>query len=176
MDIDWAALFVPTVHPLELVLRGTLLYLSILAAFRVFRRESGALSTADLLVVMLVADAAQNGMASDYRSITEGVVLVATIVLWSYVLDLLSFRFPAVRRILHPAPLLLIANGRLQRRHLRAELVPLDELKSHLREQGIEDWSEVRRCYLEPDGHFSVIRFDGDRPANPRRGNSPERA
>ena len=42
------------------------------------------MSTADLLVVVLVADAAQNAMASEYKSITEGVVLVATIFAWNY--------------------------------------------------------------------------------------------
>ena len=37
----------------------------------------------DLLVIVLIADAAQNGMAGEYKSITEGVVLCATIVGWS---------------------------------------------------------------------------------------------
>jgi len=67
--IDWHALFVPTVSLLELVLRGSVMYLAVFAAMRVFRRESGALSTADLLVVVLVADAAQNAwQASIIRS------------------------------------------------------------------------------------------------------------
>ena len=79
LEIDWHAVLVPTVSLLELVLRGSLMYLGILAALRIFRREAGALSTADLLVIVLVADAAQNAMASQYDSVTEGLVLVATI-------------------------------------------------------------------------------------------------
>ena len=76
-SIDWHAMFVPTVSLLEIVLRGSAVYLSIVALMRLFRREAGTLSTTDLIVVVLVADAAQNAMAADYHSITEGLVLVA---------------------------------------------------------------------------------------------------
>jgi uncharacterized membrane protein YcaP (DUF421 family) len=74
--VDWRALLVPSVSLLELVLRGSAMYLIVFMAMRIFRRQAGALNTADLLVAGLVADAAQNAMASEYRSLTEGVVLV----------------------------------------------------------------------------------------------------
>ena len=86
-SIDWREIFVPSTSPAELVIRGSLMYLVILAVFRVFRRNSGSLAVSDLLVVVLIADAAQNGMAGEYRSLTEGVILVGTIVLWSVALD-----------------------------------------------------------------------------------------
>jgi uncharacterized membrane protein YcaP (DUF421 family) len=70
--IDWHGMFVPTMSLVELVIRGTVLYFAIFGFMRLFRRQAGALSMADLLVIVLVADAAQNAMASDYHSITEG--------------------------------------------------------------------------------------------------------
>ena len=156
--VDWHALVVPTVSLFELVLRGSLMYLLVFVAMRFFRRESGALSTADLLVVVFVADAAQNAMASEYHSVTEGAVLVATIFGWNYALDWLGYRFPRMHRLLNPPPLLLIKDGRLQRRNLRAEMLTEADLAEHLREQGIEDFADVSRCYLEGDGHLSVIK------------------
>ena len=159
LEIDWHAVLVPTVSLLELVLRGSLMYLAILAALRVFRREAGALSTADLLVIVLVADAAQNGMASQYDSVTEGLVLVGTIFAWNYLLDWLGYRYSWINRLLSPEPLLLVKNGRLHRRNLRAELLTVADLTEQLREQGIEHLNQVKRCYLEGDGHLSVIRF-----------------
>jgi len=171
LEIDWQALLIPTVGLLELVVRGSVVYLAILAALRLFRREAGALSTADLLVIVLVADAAQNAMASEYHSITEGLVLVATIFAWNYLLDWLGYRYRWVYRLLHPAPLLLIKDGRIQRRNLRAEMLTLAELSAQLREQGIEDAGQVKRCYLEPDGHLSVIkrRPEDDTPPSRNR-------
>lgn len=166
--IDWTGLLVPTVHPLEIVLRGSVMYLFILALMRVLRRDPGALSTPDLLVIVLVADAAQNAMASEYRSVTEGAILVATIFAWNYGLDWLAFRSRLVHRVLNPPPLLLIKNGRVQRRNLRSELLRESDLAEQLRQQGVEDFAEVKRAYLEPDGHLSVIRYsdeDQDRPS-----------
>jgi uncharacterized membrane protein YcaP (DUF421 family) len=158
LDVDWREMLVPTVGLLELVLRGSAVYLAILVAMRVLRREAGALSTADLLVVVLVADAAQNAMASEYHSITEGVVLVATIFGWNFLLDWLGYRYPRVYRLLNPAPLLLVKDGRLQRRNLRSEMLTVDDLKEQLREQGVGELAQVKRCYLESDGRLSVIR------------------
>jgi uncharacterized membrane protein YcaP (DUF421 family) len=62
---------------------------------------------ADILVV-LIADAAQNGMSGDYRSITEAFILVGTIIGWTLLIDWLSFRIPALHGWLQPPPLLLI--------------------------------------------------------------------
>ncbi len=64
-------------------------------------------------MIALIADAAQNAMSSDYKSITEGIVLVGTIVFWDYALDWLAFRFPRFQRLVRPAPLLLIKDGRM---------------------------------------------------------------
>jgi len=66
-------LFVWTVPPAELFLRGTLIYLGLVLCFPyLLRRDIGSMSTADLLFVVLIADAAQNAMAeSTSRSATE---------------------------------------------------------------------------------------------------------
>src|SRR4029077_6718576 len=105
--IDWHGMFVPTMSLAELVIRGTFLFFAIFGFLRLFPRQAGALSMADLLVIVLVADAAQNAMASDYHSITEGIVLVATIFGWNLAVDYLTFRSPLLARLLSPKPLLL---------------------------------------------------------------------
>jgi len=163
--IDWHGMLVPSMSLVELVIRGTVLYFAIFTFMRLFRRQAGALSMADLLVIVLVADAAQNAMASDYHSITEGVVLVATIFGWNLAVDYLTFRFPLLARVLSPKPLLLIKDGHVQRRNLRAELITREELVELIREHGIEDFADVKAAYLESDGHVSVIpRHAAQRP------------
>jgi Predicted membrane protein len=161
--LDWKTIFVPTLSIAEIFLRGTVIYLLLFMLLRVLRREAGAISVSDLLVVVLVADAAQNAMASDYKSITEGVLLVGTIVGWDYFLNWLGYRSRWVHNLLRPAPLPLIKDGRLLRRNLRQELITTDELMSELRQQGVESVDAVRRCYLEGDGHFSVITDQGEK-------------
>jgi uncharacterized membrane protein YcaP (DUF421 family) len=156
--IDWHTMFVPTGNLLELVVRGSLMYLLILAGFRVFRRDAGSLSVSDLLVVVLIADAAQNGMAGEYKSVTEGAVVVATIFAWNYALDWLAYRSPVIYRLLHAPPLLLVRHGDIQYRNLRSQMITRDDLLAQLREQGVEDVGTVKTCFLENDGRMSVIR------------------
>jgi uncharacterized membrane protein YcaP (DUF421 family) len=61
-----------------------------------------------------------------------------------------------MERLLRPAPLLLIENGQVLRRHLRQELVTMEELMSRLREQDVADPREVRQAYMEPDGTITI--------------------
>jgi uncharacterized membrane protein YcaP (DUF421 family) len=158
--IDWKSAFVPTVHLGEIFLRGTIVYLFILFVLRLLRREAGSLSISDLLVVVLIADAAQNAMASEYKSITEGLVLVTTIAFWDYFLEWLGYRVPRINRLIRPAPLLLIKDGRLQRYQMKQEMITEEELMGQLRQQGLESVEEVKKCYLEGDGHVSVVKMD----------------
>jgi len=124
------------------------------------RRGAGTIGISDLLVIVLIADAAQNAMASEYKSITEGLILVTTIVSWDYFLDWLGYRFPAVRHLLRPAPSLLIKDGRVQRANLRREMITEEELIQQLREQGIQKIQEVKESYIEGDGRVNVITED----------------
>lgn len=162
--IDWHQMFVPTGSLLELVVRGSLMYLLILAGFRVFRRDAGSLSVSDLIVVVLIADAAQNGMAGEYKSLTEGVVIVVTIFAWNYALDWLAYRSSFVYWLLHPPSLLLIRDGQIQFRNLRSQLITKQDLLEQLREQGVESPRAVKSCFLESDGRMSVIRADEGEP------------
>ncbi len=156
-QIDWNAVFVPTVSLLEIILRGTLIYLLLFAVLRLLRREAGGLGIADVLVIVLIADASQNAMASDYKSITEGGILVATIVFWDYALDFVAYRFPRFQRLVRPAPLPLIKDGRMLRKNMRQEMITEEELLGQLRQQGVENATGVKKCYLEGDGRISVI-------------------
>ena len=177
--LDWRQMVVPAGNLVELVVRATVMYLLILAGFRVFRRDAGSLSVSDLLVVVLIADAAQNGMSDNYESLTEGVVVVATIFAWNYALDWLSYRSRLVYWLLHPPSLLLVRNGRIQYRNLRSQLITKDDLLAQLREQGVDDVTRVKKCFLEGDGRMSVIREDapgGSTDAKPAGAGQERRA
>jgi uncharacterized membrane protein YcaP (DUF421 family) len=160
----------PTMHLGEVFLRGSIVYLFLFFLLRGLRREAGAIGISDLLVVVLIADAAQNAMSKEYKSITEGVILVGTIAFWDYSFDWLGYRFPAIQRLLRPAPLPLVKDGRIQRQNMRREMITKDELMALLREQGIENVEDVKKCCLEGDGQISVIKRDSnDDSRKPRK-------
>jgi uncharacterized membrane protein YcaP (DUF421 family) len=103
-------------------------------------------------------------MAGEYRSVTEGAILVGTIIAWNWLIDWLNFRVPALQKWLEAPPLLLVDNGRLVHRNLRHEYVTQEELKSKLREKGVDDVRQVAKAYMEPDGSVSVIKRSSTSP------------
>ena len=161
-EIDWQSVFVPTESLFEIFLRGTIMYLVMFVLLRIFRRQAGSIGIADLLVIVVIADAAQNGMAGDSKSVTEAVLLIVTIVLWDYVLDLLGYKTKFFERILEPKALPIIEDGKLMRQNMKSEMITYDELTSQMRQQGIENIGDVKKACLESDGHFSFIKKDGE--------------
>ena len=173
MMIDWEKLFTHEVPLLELFLRGTVMYIALLAVLRLLvRRHVGSMSLMDLLLMVLIADAAQNAMAAEYKSLTEGFVLCGTLMGWNYLFDWLSYRYPAFERILAPAPLPVIRNGKMLKRNMQQELITADELRSQLRLQEIQDIGEIELAYIEPDGALSIVKNKG---GGKKRGRPPKK-
>ncbi len=167
--MNWAGIFGFEVNPWELVLRGTAMYWFVYLLFRfLLRRDVASIAIADVLLLVLVADASQNAFSGAYTTVSEGALLVATIAGWNYALDWASYRFKLVRRLTEAPPLPLIRHGRVLRANLRHEMLTLDDLYSKLREQGVEDVQQVKAAFMEADGMISVIRYEGGRAEPPR--------
>jgi uncharacterized membrane protein YcaP (DUF421 family) len=168
MNIDWESLFIPSGSLVEIIIRGTVIYLALFLAMRFLpRRTIGAMGPADLLVVVVIADAVQNGMAGEYRSITEGLSLAAVIIGWATFIDWLDFKFPHLH-IAAARPLKLISNGKILRENLKREQITEEELYSQLRQHGQDSPQLVATAYIEGDGHLSVI-MRGREPVKPPR-------
>jgi uncharacterized membrane protein YcaP (DUF421 family) len=157
MSIDWGEILRPDVPLIELFIRGSVIYLVAFTLLRSFPRESGSTSTTDLLVLVFIADAAQNGMSANYQSLTDGLVLMATIVFWSLAMNAAAYRWAWAARLMKPKPVLLIEGGRFHRRNMRRELVTEEELRSELRKRGVHDLADVESVQMESDGEISVV-------------------
>ena len=159
MDIDWEKLFTFTLPVMEIIVRGSVFYWFLFALFRfIVRRDVGSVGIADILILVIVADASQNAMAGEYTSVADGMVLVATLIGWNVFLDWLSFRSKRFRRFAEPPPLLLVENGHFHRRNMRREFISEDELLSMLHKEGIDNPQQVKAARLEADGQLSVIK------------------
>lgn len=168
MNLDLGSIFALSVSPWEMIIRGSFMYWFLFVLFRVvIRRRVGAVGIGDVLLLVIIADAAQNAMSGEYRSLTDGMILVATIVGWNVFTDWLTYRFRALERLLEPPPLPLVRDGRILHRNLRIEFISEAELRAKLREHGITDPAEVKAAYMESDGAVSVIRRPGPAASRP---------
>ena len=158
-SIDWHGVFIPAASLLEMVVRGTIMYLLVFVLLRfMLKRQIGGIGPSDVLVIVLLAEVAGPAFTADYQSVTEGAVLVITVLFWTYAVEWLGHRFPFFERLIREPKVKLIATGRMLRRNMRAELVTTDELMAQLREKGLEDCKDVAAAYMEADGRISVIR------------------
>ncbi len=167
LGVDWKSIFMPQTPLLEIFVRGTIVYLGIFILLRlILKREAGQLGIADVLVIVVLADAAQNAMAGGYSTVTDGMTLIAVIIFWSYAIDWLGYHSKTVGRFIYPPPLLLIKDGKILHENLRKELIPVQKLKSILREHDIEDLSEVKEAYMESEGRISIVRNNSSSKSN----------
>jgi len=143
----------------ELIVRGTLIYWFLFLIFRfVLRRDMGSAGVSDILFVVLLGDAAQNGMVGEATTVADCMVLIGTLVIWNYLLNYLGFHFKAVEWLTDPPPICLVRDGRKLRSNMRREHLTDIEIDAKLREAGIERVGDVKRMYMEGDGSFSVVR------------------
>src|SRR5690606_5106718 len=135
----------------ELLVRGTILYFAILTFMRLMPRIGGELAVMDLVFLLLIAEAAAHGMG-EYKSVGDAILMLATLIVWNYLLNLLSFHIPFFERLISGSPVQVVRDGRFIRRNMRREYLTEDELMAQLRGQGIEKVEEVKAAYIEGEG------------------------
>ena len=156
-EIDWTKLLVPGGSVVEIYARGSVVYLALFLAMRFLpRRTMGGVGPSDLLIVVLLADAVQQGMAGTYESITEGLVLAATLIFWAVFIDWLDYRFPKLH-ISDGRRIPIVRDGRMIRRNMARQNITEEEVLAQLRQYGLPTPRDVEAAYLEGDGRFSVI-------------------
>lgn len=157
--VAWQELFSFSISPFETFVRGTIMYWLLFVLFRfVARRDLGSMGIADLLIIVIVADAAQNGMAGEGKSIADAGLLVATLVMWNRLLDAAAFRSPAFRKLMNAPKIVLVEQGQKRHENLRRESITEEELAAKLREHDVTSLDEVEGMYLESDGKISVVK------------------
>lgn len=156
--MGWHEFLMPSTPILELIARGGITYLMLVLLFRIVgRREAGGLGITDLLVVVLVADAAGAGMAGESNTVADGMVLTVTMLFLSVVLDAAAYRWPRFARVIKARPRPLVRDGRFNYRLMRNEFMSEEEALAQLRIHGISDPSLIKSAYLEPNGMVSIV-------------------
>lgn len=146
----------------DVVVRTALVYLALLIGLRLAgKRELGQMTTFDLIVILLVANAVQNAMVGANVSLTAGIVAAATLIGLNAVVWRLGRRFRWMSEQLRGTPTLLVHEGVALREPLEREGVDREELLQALREHGVDDLAKVKEAVLEVDGTISVIPFEG---------------
>jgi uncharacterized membrane protein YcaP (DUF421 family) len=155
---DMFALGVPV---LEKVLRPWFVYIFLVVGLRLAgKRELAQLNTFDLIVLLTLSNTVQNAIIGDDNTITGGLIGATSLLVINYLVVRFLLRRVRLDRFLEGVPVVLIENGRLQRRNMERELITLEELKTAAHKQGFRTLDEIDRCVLETGGSITFIAKD----------------
>jgi uncharacterized membrane protein YcaP (DUF421 family) len=141
------------------VIRAAVLYVFVLVLMRIVgRRELSTLSPVDLVLLIVLGDALQQGLTQDDYSITGAVTVVTTIALLQVATSYLSFRSKRARKLLEGDPVVIIEDGKLIERNMRRERLRPEDVAEEMRIEGIGSFSDVRWGILESNGQFSFVK------------------
>jgi uncharacterized membrane protein YcaP (DUF421 family) len=143
---------------MDLVVRAFLAFLFIFLLTRLIgRRELSTLQPFDLLLLVVVGDLLQQGVTQNDLSFTGLVLVVGMFGLLTLAMSYAGWRFPRVRPLLEPEPLILVEDGKVVERNLRKERITAEEVAGEARLQQISSLEDVQWALLESGGRISFI-------------------
>jgi uncharacterized membrane protein YcaP (DUF421 family) len=143
----------------EKAIRAALVYGFLLFALRLLgKRELAQQNTLDLLVILLVANAVQNGIIGNDNSVTGAVVGAAVLFALHRLFGSLAYRYPWADRLFDSTPSYLIKDGELMTGNLRHEQISRPQLVAMAQHQGFDRLDEVENAILETDGSVRFTR------------------
>jgi uncharacterized membrane protein YcaP (DUF421 family) len=148
----------------SVILRTAIVYVCLVLGFRFLgKREAGQLSTLDLVVLLVIANAVQNAMVGENTSLLAGLIAAGVILVLDLLLHAAADRWKPVRNFLDGEPTVLVDHGTILYDNLRREGISDRELAVALRQNQLLSADEALFVFLETNGQISVIpRRDGD--------------
>jgi uncharacterized membrane protein YcaP (DUF421 family) len=144
---------------MDIALRGIVLFFFVFLITRVIgRRELSSLEPFDLILLIVLGDAIQQGLTQDDYSVTGAFIVIGVFAGLQVLLSYLSFRIPQLRPVLDGEPIVIVEDGSPLERNLRRERLTVEEVMEEARQQQIASLDEVQWAVLETSGTISFIK------------------
>ena len=145
------------------VLRACAIYVLVMVLIRVSgKRAVGQFTPFDLVLLILIGNAVQNGINGGDNSLTGAAIMATTLIALNYGVAFVTSRNRKVEKFVEGVPVVLARNGKIFDHVLRRELVSREDFREALRMNGVEDVSEVELALLETNGSISVVKKRDD--------------
>lgn len=144
---------------MDIVLRGIVVFAFLLVLTRIIgRRELSSMQPFDLILLIILGDAVQQGLTQDDYSLTGAGLAIGTIAVLQIFVSWIGYRFPRTRPVLEGVPIVVVQDGEVIDRNLKRERLSVDEIAEQARLQGIAHLADVRFAVLETNGKISFIK------------------
>lgn len=152
---------VPAVPVVVLVARAFAVYVFLVVVLRLAgRRETGQLSSFDLVLLLILSNAVQNSINAGDNTLVGGLISATALIAINWVVGWMAYRYTWFERIAQGAPVRIVSDGKIHVEALQHERITLEELRSALRKQGIFAIDDCTMVILEADGTLTAVRKD----------------
>lgn len=140
------------------VLRAFVIYVLVMLLVRLSgKRAVGQFTPFDLVLLILIGNAVQNGMNGGDNSITGAALLAICLIAMNYAVAFLAARSPRARHLIEGKPVVLARDGKIFRDVLHRQLVSNADFHEAMRETGCDDIGRIRVATLETNGRISIV-------------------
>jgi uncharacterized membrane protein YcaP (DUF421 family) len=144
---------------MESVIRAAFVYLFLLLVLRLTgKRTLAEITIFDFVLLLIISEATQQALTGTDYSITNGAIVVTTLIVLNILMSWLKQRSKAIERVLDDIPLLIVVDGKPLKDRMEKERVDEDDVLDAAREtQGVERMDQIRHAILERNGKISII-------------------
>ena len=144
---------------MDIVFRGVVVFVFLYVLMRVIgRRELSSLEPFDLILLVVLGDAVQQGLTQDDYSLTGAILAIGTIAVLQLGVSFANFRFPKLRPLLDGVPIVVVEHGKPIDKNMRRERVTMDDLLQAARQQNIGSLADIDWAVMETSGAISFIK------------------
>jgi uncharacterized membrane protein YcaP (DUF421 family) len=147
---------------MESVIRGLIVYFFLLLIFRISGKRTLSETTSfDLVLLLIISETTQQAMVDDDHSITNGFLLIMTLIGTSVGLSLLKQKFPALEKWLDGTPTIIIENGKMLKDRMNGVRVDENDVLEAARKlQGLERLEQIKYAIVERSGEITIVPME----------------
>ena len=144
---------------MDIVVRAIVLYGFVIFLMRIIgRRELSSLTAVDLVLLIVLGDAIQQGLTQDDYSVTGSMIAISTIACVQVFTSYVSFRSKRLRRVLEGWPIVVLQDGKLLEENMKRERLTPDDIAEEMRGHEIASFDEVAWGIVEANGRINFIK------------------
>ena len=143
---------------MDLAIRAVALFGFVYLLTRIIgRRELSSMEPFDLILLIVVGDAIQQGLTQDDYSVTGALIVIGTFAVLQILISYLSYRFPRLRPALEGEPMVVVQDGQAIEKNMKRERITLEEVMVEARLQQVASLDQIAWAVLETSGKISII-------------------
>ena len=138
------------------VLRAAVVFVGVMVLIRVSgKRAVGQFTPFDLVLLILIGNAVQNGMNGGDNSLTAALILSVTLVAINYGTAFLISRSKRLRHLIEGKSVIIARDGKVFLDVLHKELISKADFREAMRMEEIDHVSDIKVARLETNGQIT---------------------